>query len=70
MPRNCTVRRSFTGHRIGESHPRAQLSREDVKLMRQLHEDHDIGYGTIAKKFECGVSTARDICTYRTRVYD
>lgn len=70
MPRNCTVRRAFTGHRIGESHPRAQLTSDDVKLMRQLHEEHKIGYGTLADKFECSPWTARDICKYRTRVYD
>lgn len=67
MPRNCTVRRSWTGHRMGESHPRARLSDHDVELMRRLHEEHGLGYGTLADKFECGASTARDICTYRTR---
>lgn len=67
MPRGCTVRRAFTGHRIGASHPRAQLSDADVELIRTLHEDHKIGYGTLASKFETSPWTIRDICTYRTR---
>jgi len=50
----------------GEKHHRAKLSDEDVYLVRQLNNE-GIGYKRIAKKFECGVSTIRDICTYRTR---
>lgn len=70
MPKNCTVRRAFTGHRIGESHHRAQLSSDDVSMIRTLHEEHALGYGTLAKKFESAPSTIRDICTYRTRTYE
>lgn len=69
MPRNCTVRRSFTGHRVGESHPRAELPREDVLLIRALREEK-LGYGTIAKKFELPRSTVQDICNGRRRLYD
>lgn len=70
MPKGCTVRRSYTGHRIGESHPRAQLSSDDVNLIRTLHEEHQLGYGTLASKFETSPWTIRDICTYRTRNYE
>jgi hypothetical protein len=67
MPRHCTVRRSWTGHRIGESHPRARLSDHDVTLIRTLHEEHHLGYATLAAKFEAPKSTIRNVCTYRTR---
>ena len=66
--RKAFVRRGWTGHRIGESHPRARLSDEDVRLVRALHQE-GLGYRQIAGKFEAGVSTIRDICTHRTR-YD
>jgi len=70
MPKNCTVRRAFTGHRVGESHPRADLSSDDIALIRTLHEDHQIGYGTLGKKFEKPRSTIRNICNYTTRTYE
>ncbi len=66
--RKSFVRRGWTGHRIGESHPRARLSDDDVRLVRALHEE-GLGYRRIAVKFEVGISTIRDICTHRTR-YD
>ena len=69
MSRTGTVRRSWTGHRIGESHPRARLSDTDVSLIRTLHEEHQLGYGTLAEKFGVAKSTVQDICTYRTRVH-
>lgn len=53
--------------RRGERHHRAKLSDDDVRLMRLLSAD-GIGYTLLARKFECARSTARDICTYRTRV--
>lgn len=68
MTRKAFVSRGWTGHRIGESHPRARLSNDDVRLVRALH-DEGLGYKRIADKFESGVSTIRDICTLRTR-YD
>jgi hypothetical protein len=36
--------------------------------MRKDHMAYVVGYETLAKKYNCGISTARDICTYRTRV--
>lgn len=61
------VTRSPSGHRCGQSHPRAKLTFEQVREMRELHERRGKGYGTLAAIFACGESTARDICTYRTR---
>jgi len=49
-------------------HHRAKLLTEKVKAMRAEHLPYVIGYETLARKFGCGVSTARDICTYRTRM--
>ena len=68
MPRNCYVRRSFTGHRIGESHPRARLSSDDVTMIRTLHEEHGLGYRTLADKFETPRETIRSICRYESRL--
>jgi len=56
------------GRRYGEQHPRTKLSNQDVVLMRELHDEHGVGYRKLAAKFECGISTARDIATHRTRI--
>jgi len=68
MTRKAFVSRGWTGHRIGESHPRARLSNEDVRLVRALH-DEGIGYKRIGEKFETSPKTIESICTGRTR-YD
>lgn len=60
------IARNHTGHRIGEKHQRAILSDKQVAWMRALN-NLGWGYQTLAWLFSCGVSTARDICTYRTR---
>lgn len=63
-----TLRRGPTGHRVGECHGRAVLSDEDIPLIRELHEPpNNLGYGTLAKKFDAPKSTIRDICKYITR---
>lgn len=68
MPkRQKGIRRGWTGHRIGESHPRAKLSDHDVRLIRELHEQHGLGYKRLGEKFEAPRSTIADICCYRTR---
>lgn len=59
--------RNHRGYRVGECHHRAKLSDDDVRLMRECNLA-GIGYKRLAQKFECGESTARDICTYRTRM--
>lgn len=51
-----------------KKHHKAKLDFEQVKQIRKEHLAYVRGYETLAKKFNCGISTARDICTYRTRV--
>lgn len=60
------IARNHTGHRIGEKHQRAKLSDAKVRDMRAAHA-RGVGYKRLAKINQCSVSTARDICTYRTR---
>lgn len=50
------------------THHKAKLSFADVKLMRQQHMAYIVGYGELAKRFKCGVSTARDIINFKTRL--
>ena len=61
------IRRNHTGHRVGEYHQRAKLSDEQIKAMRKMYVPGKVGYETLARQFGCGISTARDICTFRTR---
>ena len=53
--------------RLGERHPKAKLSDDDVRLIRELREKHGLPYSKIAEKFECSLWTVRDIATYATR---
>lgn len=48
-------------------HHRAKLSDAEVKKMRAMHRPYVRGYLALSAIFGCGESTARDICTYRTR---
>lgn len=54
------------GRRIGESHPRARLSDEEVLLMIGLRES-GMTYREIASKFGSSYSGVRSICIGRTR---
>lgn len=62
------ISRAPSGHRAGASHPRARLTTEEVGKMRYLRERHGMTYAQLAERFGCGISTARDIVTYRTRI--
>ena len=62
------ISRSPSGHRQGQSHQRAKLLDLEVVAMRAMYKPYVCGYGEVARAFNCGVSTARDICTYRTRI--
>ena len=55
------------GRKKGEEHHMAQLTDHEVEMMRQLHEEEGWGSRRLAKKFECGRSTVRDILAYRYR---
>ena len=52
-----------------KQHHLAKLTMDQVRQMRAEHVagKRGAGYLALATKFGCGVSTARDICTYRTR---
>ena len=53
--------------RVGERHHRARLTDHDVELVRTLHEEHGLGYKSLARKFDAPVSTVRDVCKYLRR---
>lgn len=62
------------GRPYGSRHYRAKLTDDQIRQMRQQYQawkDANVrkGYRELAKQFDCGASTARDICTLRTR-YD
>lgn len=57
-----TTRRAPSGHRCGESHPKATSDDSEVQIVRELHEEHGLGYGTIAEKMELPKSTVRNWC--------
>ena len=48
-------------------HHRAKLTAVQVRAMRGEHLPYVNGYPTLTRKYGCGISTARDICTFRTR---
>ena len=62
--------RGPSGHRVGEWHQRAKLSSAQVEEMRHLRQRHGMSYKALSIRFGCGVSTARDIVNYWTRVAD
>ncbi len=75
----ATIKRAPTGHRCGESHPRAKLKDDIVRFMRETYAQWvkngeagkpgcPKGYGTMAMLVGCSDGTARDIITYRTRI--
>lgn len=61
------VHRNARGWRIGESHPKAYLTDEQVEAMRVMR-DEGATYKQIAEAFDCPFGTARDIADYRTRI--
>lgn len=54
--------------RVGEDHPRADLTSHEVDLVRELH-DGGMGYRAIARKFEVSKACVRDIIKGRRRLY-
>jgi hypothetical protein len=65
--RTASTTRPRGRHPHGETHYRARLSDAEVREMRELHQRARKGYESLAQIFGCGTSTARDICTGRTR---
>lgn len=62
-----TVAVNENGRRIGQDHPRANLSDEQVNRIRDLREDHDLSYDQLAAMFQVPKATIQSICQYRTR---
>lgn len=48
-------------------HLRPRISDHDIELIRILHEDHGMGYGVLARKFDVPKSTVQKWCKYRRR---
>jgi hypothetical protein len=61
------ITRNHTGHRCGASHQKAKLTDEQVSAMRADYEAGRGGYMALSRRYNCGISTARDIVQYRTR---
>ncbi len=59
--------RNHKGYRVGECHQRAKLTDAEVARMRRMYRPGVVGMPTLAREFHCGLSTVRDIVTYRTR---
>lgn len=62
------IKLNEAGRRIGETHHRSRLSDAEVDLMRDLHEDHGLGYDRLSKRFGLARRTVRDIVNYKRRV--
>ena len=54
--------------RRGERHPKARLSDEQVRNLRERYLARNKGYSWLAKELGLSLWTVRDIVTYRTRV--
>ncbi len=67
MRQSQLIARAPTGHRVGECHQKAVLSDAQVIAMRYDRERHGVSLRSLALKYGCGLSTARDICSYATR---
>lgn len=54
---------------FGERHGKATLTDDQVRAIRAEHvpRKHGKGYGALAKKYQVGESTIRDIVNYYTR---
>lgn len=55
------------GARIGEKHWNAKLSDQQIEEIRDLHEDENISYGQLAKRFNTSKEAIAKICRYERR---
>jgi hypothetical protein len=61
------------GNRVGEDHPRAKLSDDEVELIRQLYEEGQadptkwLSMRAIAEKFECSIGNVCMIVNFNRR---
>lgn len=61
------IRRTASGHRIGETHHRAKLTDEQVEKIRNLYATGTIGYVLLGRAFRVSPWTIRDIVKEWTR---
>jgi len=61
-----TVAVNERGLRIGEDHPRAELTDAEVERIRELHEE-GMSYAVLAEKFEQTKGAIAKICRYERR---
>jgi IS30 family transposase len=61
-----TVAVNERGLRIGEDHPRAELTDAEVERIRELHEE-GMSYRQLAEKFEQSKGAIAKICRYERR---
>lgn len=52
---------------IGEHHPKAKLSDEEVELIRAIHEEGFLGYKAIARAFGVSKGFVRNVVKFRRR---
>lgn len=62
-----TVAINEAGLRIGEDHPKAELTDAEVELIRSLHEADGMSYSQLAEKFEQSKGAIAKICQYKRR---
>ena len=55
------------GATIGEHHWKARLTDKQIDEIRDLHEDHNISYGQLAKQFNTSKEAIAKICRYERR---
>jgi len=67
MMNELGVNRAPTGHRRGSSHPRAKLSDEEVEQLKK--DARTLTVRALARKWECGKSTASDLIRGVTRSF-
>mgnify|MGYP000153069429 CR=1 FL=1 len=52
---------------VGEAHPKAILTDDEVELIRVIYDEGFLGYEAIAKGFGVSKGVVRNIVTYRRR---
>lgn len=68
-PTRSVIARSAYGRPLGEGTKKSKLTDDIVRYMRLLHAKHGHSYNDLAKKFNVGHSTVRDVITYRTWIH-
>lgn len=53
---------------FGLAHGKAKVPFDEIKMMRELYEQHEVKPHEIAQKFEVSLNTLWDWLLYRTRV--